>query len=84
MTSSISTIRQHILTDILKDSARDLEPDQDLLLSGILDSLSVMRLITWLECEYHTSIPAEDIIIEHFGSLNQIKNYLDSRIGGHI
>jgi acyl carrier protein len=80
MTSSISNIRQHILTDILNDPSLDLAPEQDLLLSGMLDSVSVMRLISWLENEYQISVPAEDVLVEHFGSLNQIKQYLDTRI----
>jgi len=80
MTSSISNIRQYILTDILNDPSLDMAPEQDLLLSGMLDSVSVMRLISWLENEYQISVPAEDVLIEHFGSLNQIKQYLDTRL----
>lgn len=80
MTPNISDIRQHILTDILNDSSLELAAEQDLLLSGMLDSISVMRLISWLENNYHISVPAEDVLIEHFGSLNQIKQYLDTRL----
>ena len=50
----------------------------------MLDSVSVMRLISWLETEYQISVPAEDVLIEHFGSLNQIKQYLDTRLDGWI
>lgn len=71
-----------MLTEILNDPALDLAPDQDLLLSGILNSVGVMRLISWLESESRISIPAEDILVEHFGSLNQIKQYLDTRLDG--
>ena len=80
--SSIADIRQHLLTEILNDPSLELAPDQDLLLSGTLNSVGVMRLISWLESEYQISIPAEDILVEHFGSLNQIKQYLDTRLAG--
>lgn len=80
--SSLSNIRQHLLTEILNDPSLDLAPDQDLLLSGLLNSVGVMRLIAWLESECQISIPAEDILVEHFGSLNQIKQYLDTRLDG--
>lgn len=80
--SSLSNIRQHLLTEILNDPSLDLAPDQDLLLSGLLNSVGVMRLIAWLESECKISIPAEDILVEHFGSLNQIKQYLDTRLDG--
>ena len=80
--SSLSNIRQHLLTEVLNDPSLDLAPDQDLLLSGLLNSVGVMRLIAWLESECQISIPAEDILVEHFGSLNQIKQYLDTRLDG--
>lgn len=79
MFPTITAIRQCILTDILNDPERDLTPEQDLLLSGILDSMSVLRLVAWLESECQITIPAEDVIIEHFGSINQIRSYLDTR-----
>lgn len=82
MSLTIDTIREHILTDILNDSERELTPEEDLLLSGTLDSLNVVRLVAWLEKECQISIPAEDVVIENFGSLNQIKQYLNARTTG--
>ncbi len=84
MLPTISAIRRCILTDILNDPERDLTPEQDLLLSGILDSMSVLRLIAWLESECQIAIPAQDVIVEHFGSINQIRRYLDTRAASQI
>jgi acyl carrier protein len=84
MLPTISNIRRFILTDILNDPERDLTSEQDLLLSGILDSLGVVRLISWLESECQITIPAQDVIVEHFGSLNQIRRYLDTRAASQI
>ncbi len=76
----INSIREHIVTELLNDTSICIEPDQDLLLSGMLDSLSVMRLVAWLEAQSSISIPAGDIVLEHFGSLEQINTYLVGRV----
>jgi acyl carrier protein len=75
----IERIRRYIADELLNDPNITMEPDEDLLLSGLLDSLSVMRLVAWLEKQCSFSIPARDIILEHFGSLNQIRSYLENR-----
>lgn len=75
----IPSIARHITHELINDPDVSIEADQDLLLSGLLDSLSVMRLVAWLEAQCQISIPAGDIILEHFGSLNQISNYLKQR-----
>ena len=77
--SSISDIQKFILEEILDDSSADLTPEQDLLLSGMLDSMSVMRLVAWLESDNQITIPAEDVLVEHFGSISRIRQYLDTR-----
>lgn len=50
--------------------------DEDLLLSGRLDSLGVMSLVAFLEERIGNRIPAGDIIIENFESIERISNYL--------
>lgn len=80
MLPNIDAIRVHIQHDILNDPQQMISDDQDLLLSGLLDSLSVIRLVAWLEKQYNCAIPAEDVLVEHFGSLQQIQDYLQKRI----
>lgn len=79
MLPSTDAIRVHIQHDILNDPQQTIADDQDLLLSGLLDSLSVIRLVSWLEKQCDMSIPAEDVLVEHFGSLQQIRAYLQTR-----
>jgi acyl carrier protein len=76
---TIETIRTFIQAEILNDEQFSIENDQDLLLSGTLDSLSVVRLVEYLEAETGVSIPPEDVTLEHFGSLNKIAAYCAGR-----
>lgn len=76
---SIEEIRYYILGDILKTPDAALADEEDLLLSGLLDSLSVMKLVTHIEEQAGIVIPPEDLLPEHFGTLNAINSYLQSR-----
>ena len=55
-----------------------LNDDDDLLLSGLIDSLGVVRLITFIEETFDTHIPPEDITIENFGTVQSIADYIQS------
>jgi len=53
--------------------------DQDLLASGLLDSLGVMSLVYFLETEFEVEVPPQDVTIENFNSVDTIAAYLQSR-----
>jgi len=77
---TIDQIHRYITTEILDEPKREIGPDEDLLLTEMLDSLSVMRLVAYLEDEGGFSIPAEDVTLEHFQTLRLIATYVASRL----
>lgn len=76
---SIDDIRAYIQDRILMDPELSLGPDDDLLLTNVLDSLRVMLLISHLEESSGLTIPPEDVTLENFQSLRQIHAYMDRR-----
>lgn len=54
-------------------------PDDDLLASGLLDSLGVMQLVWFIEREFGLEVPPEDVTIEHFQSISHIADYIAGR-----
>lgn len=56
----------------------ELGYEDDLLLSGLVSSLDIMRLVAFVEAEYGITIPAEDIVIEHFETVDAIHNYVSA------
>ncbi len=44
--------------------------------ADILDSAATMELIIWLEEIYSISVPDDDLVIENFGTINLIIEYL--------
>ena len=52
------------------------DPDDDLLSDGMIDSLGMVRLITFIEETYTIEIPPEDLLLENFQTMRVITNYL--------
>jgi acyl carrier protein len=72
-------LRRYIESNLLDGSS--IEDDEDLLLSGKVDSLGMMRLIAHIEETWHRPVPLEDVTIENFSSIETITKYLSQRAG---
>jgi acyl carrier protein len=72
----VEAIRAIIQSEILNEPDFEIEADQDLLLSEILDSLRVTLLIQHLESSCDVTIPPEDVTLENFSTLECIADYL--------
>ena len=71
----INFIRDNLLTG---KGEIELSPEDDLLGSGLLDSMGVMRLVGFVEETFNIKIPPEDIVIENFIDVKAITNYVGS------
>lgn len=78
------SLRRFILGELLMGRAVELGDDDDLLLSGLVDSLGAVRMIAFIETEFKTTIPPEDVVIEHFQTLNAMAVYLDKRMASNV
>jgi len=70
-------IRTFIADSLL--SGANIANEEDLLLSGLLDSLSVMRLVRHLETEFSVKVDPTELVIENFTSVDTITTYLESK-----
>lgn len=72
-------IVQFINEDIINgDADEKIEVTDDLLGSGLIDSMGLMKLVGFLETEFGVKIPATEIVIENFENIDSIANYLQS------
>lgn len=74
--SILNYITQELTNESLEDG---LDTSDDLLGGGILDSLGMMKLISYIEKEFAVSVPPEDMIIENFMTIDHITAYLKSK-----
>lgn len=71
------TIIEYIQEDLLAGQEdMDISADEELLESGLVDSIGVMRLIGFVEETYDLKVPPQDMTIENFRSVNAICDYL--------
>jgi len=73
-------IRDYINGDLLLGDDLVIDDDENLLVTGILDSLALMRLVAHLEDTYDIEIPPSDITLENFASLAAMAGYLGARL----
>lgn len=70
------TLIKYILEEIIGDPEEELLADDDLLNSGLIDSLGIMRLISFIESEFSMKVPPQDMVIENFMSVEAIATYI--------
>jgi acyl carrier protein len=76
-------INDYISRELVQDSAQlPLANEAPLLESGIIDSLSLLRLVTFLEERFGITMGDADLLPENFASVNAICAYLSTRISG--
>ena len=72
-----NTIQGFIEEQLL--SGRRVEGAEDLLLSGLVDSLGVMRLVSFLESSFGFKVPAQDVKLTNFATIDAIVTYVEGR-----
>ncbi len=71
-------IRDFITTEMLQHSPEaPLGDDEQLVESGIIDSMGVMTLLSFLEEKFSIQIPGEDLMPENFSSIKTISNLVE-------
>ena len=64
---------------ILDAEAGPLLDDASLTRAGVLDSMGVLELITFLESTYGFKVPDEDTLPEHLDTVDRIVRYVQTR-----
>jgi acyl carrier protein len=72
MGSDTEAIRQFISARLSKSGSRQLQDADDVLAMGLIDSLEIMNLITFLEQTFGISIHDGDLQPENFTSVATI------------
>jgi len=68
-----NALRHFIATELMyAEDENALRPDEPLLGSGIVDSLGIMRLVSFIEERFGVVVPEEDLIPEHFQTVQHL------------
>lgn len=77
----LADLLNKISADLAADSSAALAVDTELLMSGIIDSLGVVTLVSWLEEQANIEIDPGDVIIENFETPAAILSFVDTLTG---
>lgn len=79
------TVKRFILDNLIsEEDSNDLTDETNLKESGILDSLSTLKLLSFLEERFHVDCEAADIDEGNFYSLITIERFVQSETGDRV
>ena len=79
----LSTVRRHITDQYLSRSGLDeVGDDEPLLDSGIIDSMGIIQLVSFLESEFNIEVDDEEILPEHFETMAGITAFVTTKLNG--
>ena len=83
MTATESAIRDFLVNEVLYDrDLKDLKPEDPLITRGLLDSLSILKTVTFCEEHFGIKVPDQDVLPDHFESVRAIAALVDRRRAG--
>ncbi|MEY4071504.1 MAG: hypothetical protein RL721_2118, partial [Candidatus Eisenbacteria bacterium] len=78
LTPTEAAVRQFLVEDVFYDQdLKDLGPDDSLLEKGLLDSMSILKTVTFCEEQFGVTIPDEDVLPDHFESVRAIARLVE-------
>ncbi len=75
-----SKLTQFIQEELLENQTQ-ITQDTALFTSGLLDSVDLVELTTFLENEFNIKINEQDIIINNFNTINSMQNFISKKTG---
>jgi acyl carrier protein len=79
--STKEIIHEFISRELLHDAQETpLNDDDQLIESGIIDSLGIMTMLSFLEEEFSLQLPNEDLVPENFASISTIVALVERRM----
>ncbi len=72
-------IKNYILREFLPDELL-LDSDLPLIQQGIVDSLGILQLVSFIEEEFNIKIAPEDVVLKNFAMVNEIKKLVMAKL----
>ncbi|MFG1642231.1 phosphopantetheine-binding protein [Amycolatopsis sp. NPDC049252] len=71
-------IKQYVLDEFLPGvGPEELEDDYDLRANGVIDSLGLLRVVTWLEATFEIPMEEVELVEQDFTSLTSITRFVE-------
>jgi len=79
-----NVLMNYIISELANSkNIEKLDPSDNLIENGIIDSLGIMKLLMFLENTYSLKISDDELTMENFQSHNTILSLVNRKIGGN-
>ena len=75
-------VEQFILGELVADEISEIEPDEDLLAAGIVDSFGLQQLLAFIQERYGVSVDPSELTPANFQTLRNIEAFVQAQSGG--
>ena len=69
-----------LIDEIMFGSRTSIDPHESLVTSGIIDSLALLRLVSYLEGQFGVTFEDGEVIRDHFETISAIKTLVESKL----
>lgn len=76
-------VERFIIDELLLGSRSELEFEEELITSRILDSLALLRLISFIEESFGVTIEDGELLPDNFRTIAAIKSMIESKNPAH-
>ena len=74
-------ILNYLIKDLMLENTKSqIKKDEDLITAGLLDSLSIMRLVLFLEKQFGIQVRDTEVVHQNFKSIETIGTYVNSKL----
>jgi acyl carrier protein len=75
-------IRQWVAETAERKGVEFTSDDESLTANGVIDSLAIFRLVSFLEETFQLRVADEEIVNDNFSSVNQIERFVTGKLAG--
>jgi acyl carrier protein len=79
--SVVETVKSFIREDLAYGDEADFDDSTDLIDKGVIDSMSLLRLVSFIEEHFHIQVQDEDMVPSNFRSPRAIETFVLRCIG---
>jgi acyl carrier protein len=72
-------LKEYIREELMNGANGELDESENLLAAGIIDSLGILRLVSFVEEKFGIEVPDEDVTIDNFQSVKSMSDYVASQ-----
>jgi acyl carrier protein len=72
-------LKDFIREELMNGSNDALDENENLLAAGIIDSLGILRLVSFVEDKFGIEVPDNDVTIDNFQSVKSLSDYVISQ-----